>query len=34
LDNKISSAVDYTLDVRALDCGGIGVVSDLYVLFQ
>ena len=34
LDNKVSSQVNYTLNLRALDAGSIGYVSDLYVLFQ
>gem|GEM_PF-5737455 len=34
LDNKISSEVYYTLDARAIDCGGIGYLSELWVLFQ
>ncbi len=34
LDNKVSSKVNYALDVRALDCGGVGTVSNIYVLFQ
>jgi len=34
LEGQIVIGQDSTLDIRALDCGGIGVVSDIYLLFQ
>ncbi len=34
LESEIELRSDYTLDIRALDCGSVGELSDVYLLFQ
>ena len=34
LETEIEVQHDYTLDLRALDCGSVGALSDVYLVFQ
>ena len=34
LDTEIEVQKDYTMDLRALDCGSVGALSDVYLVFQ